>query len=189
MTVSLRSIFRLALTGLLFLVGVIAVVTVETAADEVGYTSAVRSILNNGVSAFKGWSYSDAALLLFAVLLGAVAALWIDYFIRKATTITFPKTNRISETKRGQVFRNQEVLLDGIRYEQCEFHNVTFKYNGGIVAFTNNQIFGCVIASDVPELNGLAHLLHQFGFLRVPMMDEQGDVPMGNRHVPPEQAE
>lgn len=34
------------------------------------------------------------------------------------------------ETIRSRAYKNQEVLLDGKRFDRCMFDNVTFMYNG-----------------------------------------------------------
>ena len=42
-----------------------------------------------------------------------------------------------------KVFRNEEVLLDGHDYENCDFYNVTFVYNGTTpIQAGNSSIFG-----------------------------------------------
>jgi hypothetical protein len=66
------------------------------------------------------------------------------------------------------VWRNEEVVLDGYDYENCEFYDVRFHYNGTTpLKFSHNTISGesIVISTNNPALIGLvvflkaAHLL------------------------------
>jgi hypothetical protein len=46
----------------------------------------------------------------------------------------------------GQRFDNQEILLDGNEYIDCEFHAVTFVYNGTTpLRMSKNRIYASII--------------------------------------------
>lgn len=68
----------------------------------------------------------------------------------------------------GRTFRNEKVLLDGHKYTDCTFDNVTFTYNGtALVAFTHNTINGnIVIESDNPSVVGTMDLVRGLGMVR-----------------------
>jgi hypothetical protein len=69
---------------------------------------------------------------------------------------------------RHSTFRNQEVVLDGKRFSDCKFYNVTFKYNGTTpVHFVHNEIVGSVrICSDNPSVDMAASFFYSFGVMR-----------------------
>ncbi len=94
-------------------------------------------------------SLSPAKKWPMVVTLVATLSIWISYLLTDHSKFVFrdkPPENIIS----GQQFVNREIDLDSDGYENCDFTNVTFKYNG-IVAphFSNNKIHGQVqISSD-----------------------------------------
>ena len=68
----------------------------------------------------------------------------------------------------GKTFRNEVVPLDGYNYSNCEFYNVTFKYNGTTaVQFTHNNIHGSFgFVSDNMAVTGTTAMLRGFGALK-----------------------
>ncbi len=77
----------------------------------------------------------------------------------------------------GRTFRNERVVLDGYSYTACEFHNVTFMYNGTTaIQFNNNKVDGSTqYATDSPSVSGAILWMRGFGLLKE-------DVPI---HLPP----
>ncbi len=47
------------------------------------------------------------------------------------------------EEVRGQIFRDQTVVLDEKNFIDCEFHNCELQYHGGAVTFLETAILGC----------------------------------------------
>jgi hypothetical protein len=87
----------------------------------------------------------------------------------------------------GKTFRNERVLLDGHSYSNCEFHNVTFVYNGTTaVQFSNNKVFGEHYATDNQAVIGTITWLKGFNLLRENFNVE---VPPGNVLIPAERKE
>ncbi|MGQ0589875.1 MAG: hypothetical protein ACT4N8_10150 [Sphingosinicella sp.] len=74
----------------------------------------------------------------------------------------------------GTKFRNQNVPVDGRRYLGCEFHNVTFVYNGGPFAFEQCTIGGHTIRTDDPRLNRFTNLLVTFGHIATGLQTPSG---------------
>jgi hypothetical protein len=68
----------------------------------------------------------------------------------------------------GKTYRNEEVILDGYAYSNCEFYNVTFVYNGTTpIHFSNNKVFGPkIFKSDNDSVLGAWTMVAGFGALK-----------------------
>ena len=119
---------------------------------------------------FMGWSiWAFLPLLLFT--LGSVTLFlkqlgWIGVKSEKNKFLPWPEPytpTLVIEKK----FINERVVLDGRAFYKCEFHNVTYVYNGT----TTIQISGCDLRgrirydSDNPAVKGTILLLDTFGML------------------------
>ncbi len=80
-----------------------------------------------------------------------------------------------------QKFVNREVVLDGRIFTDCEFDNVTFKYNGTApVRMNRADINGFInFASDNPALEGLIRALYALGYFRNLRVNGPGADSMG----------
>ena len=67
----------------------------------------------------------------------------------------------------GRTFRRERVVLDGKRYLECTFDNVTFVYNGGPGELYQNEIIGPIhfdIAGN-KEISRMVYILQRLGAL------------------------
>ncbi len=174
----MKAATRYISTAVLVLVAGLWVFSGETIAEELGYAEALRQFIRGGVTAMVDWGYADWVWNLLVLFAGATVALWIEHFVRKATTVTIPKEGRISEEFSGKHFRNCEVKLDGKKFEDCEFHNVTFVYNGGAISMDRIVVEGCLVRTDIKEMERFTKLMHKLGMIAVPVYDAKG-----NKHV------
>jgi len=154
--------------------GVLASQFLEITANVLGFGDSVRLLVHGGISAMFEGGYDNLVIYGLVFFVGASAAIWIDYWIRAKTTVTIEKTTKIKKFVRNKLFRNQTVPLDGYSYEQCEFRNVTFLYNGGKADLLHNKLYGCTVSSSVPEINDFVFLLHQIGMLKVAVYNSDG---------------
>jgi hypothetical protein len=92
-----------------------------------------------------------------------------------AATVQKPLT-----TVTGKLFKNERVMLDGFKYTRCTFENVTLVYNGGNGEFAYNTVRGFMLASDVPQINYVMKMLFDLGFLKVPLVDDGGQLTPSN---------
>ena len=69
---------------------------------------------------------------------------------------------------RNRDFRNQEVPLDGVRYENCKFFNVTFQFNGTRpFELVNDSISGPIeVGSKNAVVDATVLLLYGFNILK-----------------------
>ena len=68
----------------------------------------------------------------------------------------------------NKYFHNERVPLDGFRYSNCTFENVTFVYDGGKTEFSNNTVRGYTIASDSPVINAAMKVFFEMGIVSGP---------------------
>lgn len=149
-------------------IGAIYRLNIENWAEHKGFDT----ILTGGLQAVMDSSLGVWLIILFFVLIGGSIALWLDFFVRKYTTISIPKTRKVRTTVSGRTFRNEKVLLDGYRYEGCTFINCTLIYNGGAGELRNNKFDAPIIESDVPEIEKMIFLLNELGYVNVPILRE-----------------
>lgn len=176
----MRAIVRWGVTIVGTLLLGVVIFSLETILDSAGYTGWLRTLISGSWQIpeldSKWWFLS--AFLFFA---GASVALWVDYWIRQKTTIQIVKISSIKETITGHVFHNTDVPLDGKKYTECTFRNVTFIYNGGRFELHKNDIDGCFVKSQIKEIDEYAALLFQLGFLNVPVLAKDG--PLENKNT------
>lgn len=175
----MRGIFRLlvsAVAGLLLLLaGGLVVYTAETVADEIGYTAIIRRFIREGWSAMVDAGYVDYILVAAVFFSGGAVALWVDYLIRPENP--FKGTiNKITKTVTGKTFRNEVVILDGVRYEDCHFYNVKFVFNGGKTELTGNTISGFTLSTDIKEIKQYLMFAGEMGGLAFPAVGDKGPI-------------
>jgi hypothetical protein len=122
--------------------------------------------------------------LATAALIGGAVALWINVILQPSAEAGESETDAIEQEWQnftGRTFRNEVVMLDYRSYIGCTFYNVTFVYDGGPTRLERNEIHGAMIRSKNSEINSAIQLLHEFGFLNRPVVDEHGEVPRSNR--------
>lgn len=86
----------------------------------------------------------------------------------------------------GKQFKNREVLLDGQRYVNCTFENVTFLYRGKAPFkfdyFDYPELRGNnKLSSPMPQFGNIINLLNLLGMLNPAM--EVSDAPHGNIEI------
>lgn len=108
-----------------------------------------------------------------------------DTFASRYGSFTF-NSNPNFEMVKGKKFYNERVVLDGKKYEDCTFENVTFVYNGTTpVHFSHNRVMGRVLfASDNPSVNMSMVVFYGMGLIpsNVPILN----LPDGNILTPPQ---
>jgi hypothetical protein len=129
--VGLKKIFRLFISLVAFVMLVLATLTVEVASEEFGWIETLKVAIRGRIRAMFDWGYDQWVLRGLIFFSGADVALWIDFIIRKKTMVQIADVDKISGFHVAEIFRNQEVLLDGHSYKNCKFYNVNFVYNGG----------------------------------------------------------
>jgi hypothetical protein len=119
---------------------------------------------------------------LLYVLGGLGAALlftaWGMIFLRLRSKSKYPHENL--EQIENKTYKNEVVLISGRKFVGCHFEHVTFLYNGGGVGFDRCKFSGFHLKSDIEEVNGMISLLHNLGFLKIPVFDEGGLKPPSN---------
>jgi hypothetical protein len=88
--------------------------------------------------------------------------------IKKQGKMNDPDKPLIAVTKK--LFHNERVPLDGYRYSDCKFENVTFVYNGGPAEFSHNHVVGYSIASDSLEINAVMKMMFEMGVINGPAL-------------------
>ncbi len=173
----MRKAFRYFVSGIaafgLLILGGLAVYTAETVADELGYSGLIRGLIKRGWSAMIETGYFELSLWFVLFFFGAAAALWVDYFLRPKNTFVETKI-RVEERVRGKFFRNMEIILDGMAYEDCNFYNVTFVYDGGFMEMTGNKIHGCDIRTNIRQIEYYVKFLGELGFVDAPFYGPNG---------------
>lgn len=109
----------------------------------------------------KRGGFAGKGLAVFFVVLGTLllaAILWTNIFQAEAEL----------EVVSGKVFRQEKVILDGYFYRRCEFHNVTWVYNGGRFGLIESQVFGStnIDVSGNSSLSRFIRLLKEAGVLK-----------------------
>ncbi len=134
------------------------------------------------------WGFAPLVLVLGATVLFIAREIGI-IGRAKSKTVTFTKWPDPYQptTVVGRTFRNEKVLLDGTSYSNCEFHNVTFVYNGTTpVQFANCKVFGEHYSSENLAVFGTVVWLKGFNMLR---QNFNIELPPGNVLVPAERSE
>ncbi len=111
---------------------------------------------------------------------------WLPYFLQPR----IPEVNSKGKTLvvTHKYFRNEKVPLDGYRYEDCTFRNVTFVYNGT----TTVQIVRAVLISpigfhtDSSVVLGTIAALKGIGLIKpgIPLLKEHENIPFPNVEEP-----
>jgi hypothetical protein len=76
---------------------------------------------------------------------------------------------------RGRTFRNEKVLLDGYKYTDCVFENVTFVYGGtGATELSHSTMKGFAFQPGSPAVGSTVKILGGLGMLRegIPVLGE-----------------
>src|ERR1700730_7033664 len=68
----------------------------------------------------------------------------------------------------GRIFQNEKVPLDGYYYSNCDFHNITFVYNGTTpIRLNNNHVFGDLnFSTNNLAISGMVTLLRGLDALK-----------------------
>jgi hypothetical protein len=120
-------------------------------------------------------------LILAAIGIALFIAACVMIFVRLRVFSRRPQYKLTDLTlTENATYRNEVVLISGRKFVGCNFYNVTLLYNGGGTGFDRCKFFGFTIKSDIPDVNGMIVLLHNIGFLKVPVFDQSGIVPPSN---------
>lgn len=107
----LRTILRYALTAVAGVLLALAYFTVETAADEAGYTDFIRRVVRGGWSAMVDAGYSEWVISLATFFSGGAIALWADHWIRG-------KPKQVpAEVSAGIYFKVGDSRFESVRIE------------------------------------------------------------------------
>jgi hypothetical protein len=90
-------------------------------------TSYLKPIAGNSVAWF--------ALMIASLIL----IFFLDFAVRKGW---FVPSQRLLERIRNLAFKDEIVTIDGKYFENCTFHNVIFRYQGGQFHFVNATLTG-----------------------------------------------
>jgi len=142
--------------------------------EALAHAAGVDQVLITGLQAVSNSLLGLVLLVLFLLLVGATAGLWIEHWLRRKTPPKFvqPPLRKVE----GRHFHNTDVPLDGHSYKNCEFTNVTFRVGGGPFKLVQNTVRGCMIAPTSLELQRYTELLHEFGYIKHPVLSPTGEV-------------
>jgi hypothetical protein len=105
------------------------------------------------------WPLILSALMMFATW--SVAG--FDYYDRHVLSHTYNSDpDYVGKAPSKHMWRDELVVLDGYDYENCEFYNVTFKYNGTTpIKFSHDTVSGesITIATENPAFINLVVFL------------------------------
>lgn len=79
----MRAFFRLIVSAIAFVLAALLILTTETAADELGLVTAVRSVIRSGWQSMTDSAYFSIVYAGFIFSLGVAATMWTDYFSRR----------------------------------------------------------------------------------------------------------
>ncbi len=134
------------------------------------------SLLKKGVGNMVQSNIGIILLFTFAFLLGATAALWAEFFLRKRLfNVLLRNSKEILENKK---FRHERVIIDNKSFRGCTFEGVTLVYEGqGLFDFIGCH-FGVPLSIDVN------HPIAQGGFQLARFVAESGAPIIENRIDP-----
>ncbi len=163
-----RKILRWGLTAAVVPATVIITLNIETVADKLGFGTVLYDNLGAALSVL---------LAVCWIVVGAAAALWIDRILRNregddSEPPHDPKWAEKLQLITGRRFLNETVHLDGKRFINCRFDNVTFVYNGGPISMEQIEVGTFVITSDNPKLNRFSNILLALGYINTPVVSE-----------------
>ncbi|MEH6950795.1 hypothetical protein V4R08_05525 [Nitrobacter sp. NHB1] len=127
-----------------------------------------------------GWALSQLSwfweAFRWAGVLGAGLITWILIGIGLRLYQPIARSSRKAKGPpqriRGKVFTNEEVMLSGFEYYDCEFRNVTLVYDGGIGGIVGCRFHGFMFKSNIPEVETFVRLLHDLGMLKIPVFQD-----------------
>jgi hypothetical protein len=79
----MRNFFRYGISGMWAIAFILFALTLETVADELGYTKKIRVVAAEGWTAVDSAGYSSWVFAVFIFLTGAMIAAWVEYGLRK----------------------------------------------------------------------------------------------------------
>lgn len=122
--------------------------------------------------------YGPMLLLGFIFLLGATAALWAEYWLRKRFPARF--STKGLELIEGKTFRHDRVVVDGKKYLRCSFDGVTFVYRGtALYGFKDCNFSGSFsIRMDHPAAEAALVLFLQAHAVGGPIIPVSADSPL-----------
>lgn len=94
---------------------------------------------------------------------------WIMMWLRRRASFATEWPNPYHPISvSGRIFRNEKVPLDGYYYSNCDFHNITFVYNGMTpIQLNNNHVFGGPnISTNNLAISGMVTLLRELDALK-----------------------
>jgi hypothetical protein len=117
---------------------------------------------------------------MIVTLVGALSA-WIPYYMERHYD-RFDPTAPLKVISDHRYY-DEVVPLDGFDYENCDFENVSFKYNGTTkIIFNHNHVGGSVnFRSDVKSISSAIGLIGTFAHFRV--NDGKTGQPMNNNNT------
>ena len=139
------------------------------------------SRITRGKKRMPAWLLSNRTLGV-VIFLGLSATGLSFYFGRSVPGF---RENDYTEV-RGKKFSNEKVVLDGNKFEYCEFDNVTFVYDGTAgFAFRFNTIGGTIHIETGRRNRGTAYMValsKGLGQLRsdAPLIDAEDKLPLQN---------
>lgn len=144
---------------------------VAVATFAVGLLLGLWNNWNQGVTVFR---------IMFAlVCLGAIFTA-VAFFARSGSENPARETKPNLIEIRGRKFTNERVQLDGYRYTDCTFNNVTFIYDGGWGDMTHNEISGSIwMASNSPLVISTLKVAQGLGMISKDIPIEQRPKPDG----------
>ena len=81
---SMRKVIRILASGAAFVLLALLVLTTETAAEELGFVTAIRNLVRGGWAAMTDSAYFSLLYAGFWLFLGISLCLWVDYFLKRA---------------------------------------------------------------------------------------------------------
>lgn len=145
---------------------------VEAAEEALKHAPRIDAVMPSFISSGI-WAFMP----LILILVGTAILLWRHVMIpanpqeqkKAVTSASLIWPNPYSPViVAGKTFRNERVSLDGHSYRNCEFHNVTFVYNGRTAPqLNNNKMFGSfIVVSDNQTVNGVLLLMLGMNMLK-----------------------
>ena len=125
--------------------------------------------------------------LVLAVVVGTLLLVtsWAMIHGRRAKDIT-PKTMADLEVIENKLFERERVIIDGKKFIGCTFNEVKLICNGELFSFQHCKFgSGLTVGSDKDSFETFVTLLHELGFLAIPVKDKDGNLVARNTRGSP----
>jgi len=141
----MRGFFRRLVTAIWAIALILFAFTLETVVDALGWTTTVRNLVTNGWRSMSDAGYANLALNFFLLMSGAMAAVWIEFGLR-----------RWEARKRNENWVHFTVTIkDGI-------HTVDRKVGLDTLTSLDGQAIGNIYQSDPQISENAIGLIIQF---------------------------